>query len=283
MSSYKDSNDGYFTAGELAHLFGVSKQTLLYYDKIDLLSPDFICEKGYRHYSIQQYLDLEIIVNLRSFNISIADIKAYLNQRSKNDFIALVTQKKLECQKIIRENEAIIKSLDVIYNNAKQDKPFVFNKPLLTFQEERLLKLTPVSDKAGGKERIVLFTKHAQTAFHNKKSLEKHVGWIISQEDLFVERNVHHTKAYFSFVPNTPGHKSKSKVVVLPPGLFLEIYFKGTYYENFSNLTQLIKQFMELNDLEAVGDIYILTIENHLFYKDTDEYINKIFLNVRKK
>ena len=31
-----------FTAGELASLFGISKQTLLYYDKIHLLSPDFI-------------------------------------------------------------------------------------------------------------------------------------------------------------------------------------------------------------------------------------------------
>lgn len=281
--SYKDSNDSYFTAGELANLFGISKQTLLYYDKIDLLSPDFVCEKGYRHYSIQQYLDLEIIVNLRSFNISIADIKAYLTKRSKNDFMNLVTQKKQECMKVIKENEAIIKSLNVIYNNAKTEKPYVFNKPLLTFQEERLLRVTKVSEKDDGKDRIILFTRHAQTAFHSKKSLEKHMGWIISQEDLFVEKNSHPTKAYFSFVPNTPGHKSKSKIEVLPAGLFLEIYFKGTYYENFSSLVDIINNFMELNELEAVGDIYILTIENHLFYTNTDDYTNKIFLAVKKK
>lgn len=280
--STTDANNGYFTAGELASLFGISKQTLLYYDKIDLLSPDFICDKGYRHYSIQQYLDLEIIVNLRSFNISIPNIKAYLNQRSKNDFIKLVEQKKQECQTIIKENEAIIKSLDSIYNNAKTEKPFIFNKPLLTFQDERLMKVTPVSEKDNGKDRIVLFTKHAQHAFHNKKSLERHVGWIISQEDLFVEKNYHPTKAYFSFVLNTPKHNAKS-MVKLPSGLYLEIYFKGTYYKNFPNLVELINKFMELNELEAIGDIYILTIENHLFYKDTQEYINKIFLNVKKK
>ena len=65
-------------------------------DKIDLLKPGCICEKGYRHYSIQQYLDLEIIVNLRSFNISIPAIKAYLEKRSKSDFINLVAIKKKE-------------------------------------------------------------------------------------------------------------------------------------------------------------------------------------------
>lgn len=65
----------YFTAGELAAIFNISKQSLLYYDKVNLLSPDFISENGYRNYSIQQFLDLEIIVNLRALDISIANIK----------------------------------------------------------------------------------------------------------------------------------------------------------------------------------------------------------------
>ena len=47
-------NDGFFTAGELAAIFGVSKQTLLYYDRIDLLKPDFVADNGYRYYSIKQ-------------------------------------------------------------------------------------------------------------------------------------------------------------------------------------------------------------------------------------
>lgn len=280
--SNKNSDDAYFTAGELANLFSISKQTLLYYDKIGLLSPDFICEKGYRHYSIQQYLDLEIIVNLRSFNISIPDIKTYLENRSKNEFIDLVARKEKECMAIIKENQAIIKSLEAINDIAKCERPFVFFKPLLTFQEERLMKVTPVYSKDTGKDRVVLFTKHAQHTFHNKKSLERHVGWILSQEDLFVKRDYHPTKAYFSFVLNTPKHKAKS-MIKIPAGLYLEIYFKGTFYQNFPKLVNIINKFMELNELEASGDIYILTIENHLFYKDTNEYINKIFLNVKKK
>lgn len=38
----KEAN--YFTAGELAAIFSISKQTLLYYDKIGLLSPEFVSE-----------------------------------------------------------------------------------------------------------------------------------------------------------------------------------------------------------------------------------------------
>ena len=64
----------YFTAGELAAIFNISKQSLLYYDKVNLLSPYIVSENGYRNYSIQQFLDLEIIVNLRALDISIANI-----------------------------------------------------------------------------------------------------------------------------------------------------------------------------------------------------------------
>ena len=81
----KEAN--YFTAGELAAIFSISKQTLLYYDKIGLLSPEFVSENGYRHYSISQYLILEIIVNLRNLNISISNIKEYINARNKNMLI----------------------------------------------------------------------------------------------------------------------------------------------------------------------------------------------------
>ncbi|MBQ9636080.1 MAG: MerR family DNA-binding transcriptional regulator, partial [Acidaminococcaceae bacterium] len=45
----KENASRYFTAGELASMFGISKQSLLYYDKIHLLSPDFISPNGYRH------------------------------------------------------------------------------------------------------------------------------------------------------------------------------------------------------------------------------------------
>ena len=83
--THQEVKGNFFTAGELANLFNISKQTLLYYDKIKLLSPAYVDEKGYRHYSIQQYLDLEIIVNLRSFNISIVVIKEYLKQEGIND------------------------------------------------------------------------------------------------------------------------------------------------------------------------------------------------------
>lgn len=46
----------YYTAGELARLFNIPKQTMLYYDKMGVLQPEFIAENGYRYYATPQYL-----------------------------------------------------------------------------------------------------------------------------------------------------------------------------------------------------------------------------------
>ncbi len=42
---------GMYAISEMASLFNVSRQTLIYYDKIGLFKPAVVNEKGYRFYS----------------------------------------------------------------------------------------------------------------------------------------------------------------------------------------------------------------------------------------
>lgn len=78
----KDSR--YFTPAELAKLFGISKQLLLYYDKNDIFSPEFVDENGYRFYVLSQYFTLQIIISLRKLDVSLKEIKAYLKSKDIN-------------------------------------------------------------------------------------------------------------------------------------------------------------------------------------------------------
>ena len=72
----------YYTIGELAALYGLPKQTLMYYANVGLLVPTFVHENGYRYYDVRQYLELEIILNLRKLDVSVKDIKVFLDHRS---------------------------------------------------------------------------------------------------------------------------------------------------------------------------------------------------------
>ncbi len=274
------SEQNFFTAGEMASLFGISKQTLLYYDKIQLLSPDYISDNGYRHYSIAQYLTLEIIVNMRSLNISIADIKHYLEHRSKQRFIERLAKKTAECNKIIKENERICRSLQRITNVLTEHSNLPLNQITVCRRAERQLRLTELNDADDGKQRIAKFARHSQMAAHSRGFTEQQAGWIVDSEAFFTSDNFNKTKAYFSFSENVPGHQ-KSLKTPLPTGIYLEIYFSGTFYKQAAQLKDKISRFLEVNDFTVCSDAYILPIENHWLCENTDDYINLLFIQVR--
>jgi len=272
----------FFTAGELANIYGISKQALLYYDKVSLLSPDMIAKNGYRHYYIQQYLDLELIVNLRSLDFSIADIKNYLENRSKEKLVEMLKNRQSECLKIIENNQKINNAINALLENTEENLELPLEIITLNWYPERLIRVTNLMDSDSAVDRIVKFAKHTQTTFHNYHSIKKPSGWIINAENFNSDDKYYTSKAFFSFIPNSDGHKKYVKSV-LPKGLYLEICFKGSYYSNSKRIRDRINDFMTLNELYVEDDIYIMPIDNHWFTKNTDEYITKIFMHVKEK
>lgn len=51
----------YFKTAEFAALCGVRKDTLLHYDHIGLLKPQWVGENGYRYYAAQQLRTYDLI------------------------------------------------------------------------------------------------------------------------------------------------------------------------------------------------------------------------------
>ena len=69
---------GAYTISRLARLFGLSRSTLLYYDKIGLLPPSGRTRSGYRTYTQSDYLRLEGICAYRQAGLALGDIRMML-------------------------------------------------------------------------------------------------------------------------------------------------------------------------------------------------------------
>ena len=67
-------SEKYFTIGEFASLFKLSKQTLFYYERNNILRPAYIDENGYRYYSLEQYFIFDIIINMRKLGIPLKEL-----------------------------------------------------------------------------------------------------------------------------------------------------------------------------------------------------------------
>lgn len=67
------------TIGRLARRFGLSRSTLLYYDRIGLLRASGRSESGYRRYSAEDARRLELVCLYRSAGVPLADVRRILD------------------------------------------------------------------------------------------------------------------------------------------------------------------------------------------------------------
>lgn len=67
---------------EMAKIHGISRQTLILYDRMGLFKPVRVSETGYRYYSIDQVPQLREIIFLRDVGVPLSEIADYMNYRT---------------------------------------------------------------------------------------------------------------------------------------------------------------------------------------------------------
>ncbi|MDQ0203544.1 MerR family transcriptional regulator [Pectinatus haikarae] len=271
--------DNYFTSGELAALYKIPKQTLLYYDRIDLLKPEFVSSNGYRHYAIEQYLTLEIILNLRKLDIPIATIKEYLTAKSPSAFIKLLKKQDEKCLFAISKLEKVHQSLTLVMENTLQMQTAILDQVLLTYEPVRLLCLTGIDRHIKGKDLIKIIARHVYDVFSCKQFSKKNVGWVIDRDEFF-KGNPQKAISFYSVYDND-SRTAKPNTYLRPAGLYLKLSFKGSYYKKTDEIIKLLQKFMRVNELEPVGDIFVSPLENHWVTSDIDNYVNRVIVRVK--
>ena len=109
-----------FLIGELAKLFNISTDTLRHYDKIDLLKPNYDAANKYRFYSVRNFFKLSRILFFKNLDISLQDIKKYMNNKNTNNLMILLKNKEEEIDvkinKLINLKNKINTKLDLLGN-----------------------------------------------------------------------------------------------------------------------------------------------------------------------
>lgn len=87
-----------FTTGELARLHGVSKQTLIFYDKAGVFCPrEKDPHNGYRYYTEDQLELLDHILMLKDMGMSLQDIRAFLALPDMGGAVAVLKRQQKFC------------------------------------------------------------------------------------------------------------------------------------------------------------------------------------------
>jgi len=116
------------TVSALAKAFGLSRSTLLYYDKQGLLKPDARSPANYRLYSEEAVARLSFITTLRETGLSLENIKTILSSNSAS-FHNLLEQRLCqlngEIAELRKQQQVIVKLLQdeqLLSNSRVMDK-----------------------------------------------------------------------------------------------------------------------------------------------------------------
>ncbi|SHE24766.1 MerR family transcriptional regulator [Actinomyces glycerinitolerans] len=127
---------------EMAALHGVSRQTLILYDRNGLLKPAHVSDTGYRYYSIDQVPRLRLICLLKAMGVPLARIKAYLDDRSVEGIRGLLRERAAQIEEEIvrlRLQWEDIARLDDIFATATASEKNVDTPHVRTLPQRRAL------------------------------------------------------------------------------------------------------------------------------------------------
>ncbi|ENH97562.1 MerR family transcriptional regulator [Gracilibacillus halophilus YIM-C55.5] len=264
----------HLTTGQFAELMNIKKDTLFYYDKMKIFSPEIIAPNGYRYYSIYQADVFNVIGILKELDIPLKKIKSYLDNRSPEKLLHLLEQ----------EAAALTTKINRLYNMRQfiHDKINVTKEAIESFTSEIIIQhkvedeylLTtntkPLTNEMNVYDSIQLHYKY----------LEKHdligsasEGWMILAENVINKDNLKYDYLY------TKVHDSHYANQILPKGTYLVAYHK----EGYSNISETYNRFVQYaknNGFVLKGYFYEDILLDELSVKGFEQYIIKLSVQV---
>lgn len=108
-----------YKVGELASLYGISTDTVRYYEEQGLISPHR-AENGYRMYSIRDIWRMNVIRDLRGLGFSVERIGAYLKGRSVDSTLRLLEEERGAILESMARLEALLGNVEERIDTLRQ-------------------------------------------------------------------------------------------------------------------------------------------------------------------
>lgn len=263
------------TIGQFAALHGINKKTLMWYDEIGLFRPCAVNpENGYRCYDYHQSPVLETILLLRELDVSTAEIKAFIEDRSAENMKTLLSEKIAELDLQIMHLQAVRKTL----SDHEQDLETLLTMDLTEIctveRKERCLVTVDIDEHTTYEKEVELIT--AQTARYRLGRLhDASYGSMIPVESLQKGRFEQYTNLFIEI----PFLKQEEGLHIRPEGTYIRAFHKGTW-------DGLPKRYLEIFDyakahgLTPFGFAYEKGINEPVIDK-IEDYIVQIEIPVR--
>ncbi|WP_024615324.1 helix-turn-helix domain-containing protein [Clostridium sp. Ade.TY] len=263
-----------FSIGEVSKIKDITIKALRYYHKIGILIPKYIDkDSGYRYYSIDQFIHIDIIKGCRTLGTSIKELQEIFENCNTDELILFLNKKKLEAEENIKKKEEVIDNINRLDSVVSYSKQLLNNTDIkVKYFKKRYVVITPCKEAGSLKELI--YYSDLDKIIKNKRlkvSMERGIIYSLNSKDGVLENENLKSKYVFNTIDddleffNNEIFKDDN-IKVLEEGKYLTLaYSKDNEKECLIKLNNYIKE----NNIKMKSYIEI-DLFNDFF--DTDYY-----------
>lgn len=270
--------------GEFSKICEVSTKTLRYYDEIGLIHPDEINpENGYRYYSIKQLSNMLFINRLKSYHLSLEEIKDIMEweqDQSEERLYTALNLKKREIQEKLRTYEYTLKQISSDVLNLEKG---ISMMSYLNKIEVQLVETKPMH---------ILFTRQRLSSDDYALGYGKYFSKLyetIASEQLTLlgtPITIYHSQEY-----NPAGNDTEFALPIkeivkgtreLREGLCAKSIYKGPYSELTSVYAKLT-EWIENESYELVNSPYEKYLTDPTQTTDPEDLVTEVYFPVKKR
>ncbi|GAA0182504.1 MerR family transcriptional regulator [Clostridium sediminicola] len=274
--------DKKFKIGEIAMIKNIDAQTLRYYDRIGILSPEIIDnENGYRYYSEEQFWQVDKIKFYKMLGLSLEEIKEFKEIHSVDEALDTIKLQKEQLENKIKKMQAVASNIEAIIKRIERTRSYSDNI-------ENLIEVRNCNSIYGviGDCRTVNdwyeFEKNLLQIKENYPNYAE-IGHTYGMQIIFNEKVFYDIKdenidkiilpidKKFINNPNVQEYSLQDCVVG---------YHKGRI-ENLKDTLLKIKKYIDQNDLLIKGEVITNSIIGSFIVNNPDEYLIEIKVPIK--
>lgn len=261
-----------YSTGEFAKYFGIKKDTLLYYDKINLFHPAGIHSNGYRYYTASQIAPFRTLLSMRELDVPIKELQPYFHSPSVEKLTELASLQLARVADEISKLTQIQSQLQQLTDSVKEGANAEYEKTCIISLPDNYLIYSrqAVTDPETSEEQWADI--HNDFILSSGIPGSSNVGSVLSESDL---KNKVYNHIDRLFAPGTAGTGQLRK-----GGKYAVYYHRGLYDHMKYAYEKMFSQIAALGYL-PYGDAYEEYLIADTAAENEEEYVTKISIKVK--
>jgi len=269
------TENGLFSISEFAKYSRTTRDTLLFYDKIGLLSPVSRKDNNYRYYSANQLVTVCVIRALQQLGMSLDEIKDLKGRRTPELSEEVLEQQIIKIDNKIDEWNRARKLLHTLRKTIHSVRDIEENVVTVCRMPAEAIILGDLNDYSDDKTFFDTFLSFYHNMSKNNPEIDMNYPvWAIHSEENIRQGNLYRPDRFFFFNPE--GHDKK-------PAALYAVCCKRCGYGDTSDVYEKLIDYIDTNGYEICGYIYEEYPLNETCVADFDNYVLRIMVTIREK